>query len=83
MRYLENHDRVNIAMTIIHVLIFGLLIGIFTFDLGQFKTSSQAHARFNYEYVVNDDRYRKLHCPHVEIHEYSFDGHLTLVHFKG
>ena len=44
-----------------HKVISGLLIGIFTFDLGLLQMSNQGHSYFNCEFVVEDDRHGKHH----------------------
>ena len=79
-------DRANITVAILCKVIFGLFIGIFTFVLGPFESSSPVLAHFDCKYFGNGDVYIKYYyCHHLESHGSALNSnlHLTLTHSKG
>ena len=68
----------HISIAVTYKVTSGLSIGIFTFDLRPFLRSSQDHAHFDCEYVVNDGRYGKHHFVIAENRARAFDCHICI-----
>ena len=57
-------DVANVTIIITQEMMYGLLFGIFIFDLGLSFRATQGHNHFDCEYLIDNDRYVKHNYSH-------------------